>query len=78
MNLSLLILVPALAVADGNWPQFRGPRGDGHAEAKDLPIQWSEQENVRWKTAIPGKAWASPVVWGNRVWLSNATEFTDG
>lgn len=56
------------------WPQFRGPRGDGHAETVELPIHWSESQNVRWKTPIHGKAWSSPVVWGDRVWVTTATE----
>lgn len=57
------------------WPQYRGPRGDGRAYlTADPPIQWSESQNVFWKLPIPGKAWSSPVVWGDRVWLTNATE----
>jgi len=56
------------------WNQFRGPSADGRATAADLPITWSEQDHVRWKTEIPGKAWASPVFAGDRIWLANATE----
>jgi outer membrane protein assembly factor BamB len=56
-----------------NWPEFRGPTGDGQSAARDLPSEWSETKNVRWKTPIPGKAWASPVIWGSQIWLSNAT-----
>ncbi len=55
-----------------SWPQFRGPTGDGHAVAKNLPIKWSETENIRWKTAIHDKAWSSPVIWGDQIWLSTA------
>ncbi|XZE35117.1 PQQ-binding-like beta-propeller repeat protein [Pirellulaceae bacterium SH501] len=57
------------------WPQYRGPHGDGHA-AKDAkpPTQWGEDKNLAWKHELPGKAWSSPVVWENRVWLTNATE----
>jgi hypothetical protein len=62
----------AAAAAD-NWPQFRGPTGDGHAEAKGLPITWSETENIRWKTAIHDKGWSSPVLWGDQLWLTTAT-----
>ena len=47
------------------WPQWRGPAGQGHAEAAhDLPVTWSETENVRWKTPLPGRGWSSPVVGG--------------
>ncbi len=64
----------AQAADDLNWPQYRGPRGDGHTTSTGLPLHWSETENVTWQTPIPGKAWASPVIWGNQVWLANATE----
>ncbi len=56
-----------------NWPEFRGPQGNGHAAAA-LPTTWSETSNVKWKTAIHGKAWSSPVIWGGQVWLTTATE----
>src|SRR5262245_28616328 len=57
-----------------NWPQFRGPGGNGISDAKSLPTTWSETENVRWKTPIHGKAWSSPVVWGEQIWMTSATE----
>ena len=60
--------------AEENWPQFRGPTGQGLSTAKDLPLTWSETENVKWKTALHGKAWSSPVVFGNQIWLTTATE----
>ncbi len=60
--------------ADGNWPQFRGPEGNGHAQATSLATTWSESENISWKTPIPGRGWSSPVVWQNQVWLTTATE----
>jgi outer membrane protein assembly factor BamB len=60
--------------AGETWPQFRGPTGDGHSDATHLPITWSEQEHVKWKTAIHGRAWSSPVIWSNQVWLTTATE----
>jgi len=56
-----------------SWNQFRGPEGTGHTEAT-LPLEWSETRNIRWKTPIPGKAWASPVEADGRIWLANATE----
>jgi outer membrane protein assembly factor BamB len=69
----LIGLVASFATA-ADWDQFRGPTGDGRAPAAALPLAWSETENVRWKTAIPGKAWASPVAAAGRIWLANATE----
>jgi outer membrane protein assembly factor BamB len=74
---SLLIVVVALCAsvswAEENWPQFRGPQGNGISDAKDLPLTWSESQNVKWKTPIHGKAWSSPVVWGKQIWMTSAT-----
>ena len=58
------------------WNQFRGPLGNGHATAKNLPVKFSETEYVIWKTPLEGKAWSSPVVWENQIWVTNA--FEDG
>jgi CubicO group peptidase (beta-lactamase class C family) len=65
-----------LACSQGveNWPEFRGPTADGQAGNAELPLTWSETENVRWKKALPGRAWSSPVVWNQQVWLTTATE----
>jgi outer membrane protein assembly factor BamB len=67
----LLLSLPAFAE---DWPEFRGPTGQGHAEAKGLPLTWSETQNVKWKVAIPGRGWSSPAVQGDRIWLTTATE----
>ncbi|HEV2946795.1 MAG TPA: PQQ-binding-like beta-propeller repeat protein [Gemmataceae bacterium] len=64
------------ASAGDNWPEFRGPSGDGHSDAVGLPTRWSENENIKWKVAIHDKGWSSPVIWGNQIWLTTAT--TDG
>ncbi len=72
----LVGLAGSLATGAEYWDQFRGAQGNGDAANAKLPIEWSESKNVAWKTAIDGKAWSSPVVWGNEIWLSNAT--TDG
>lgn len=72
--LALLPLLPPAALAADDWPQFRGPDGQGHAADADPPLSWSEQENIRWKTAIPGTGWSSPVVLGEQIWLTTATE----
>jgi len=55
---------------DSNWPQFRGPGGLGVSPEKDFPTEWSGTKNIAWKTAIPGRGRSSPVVWGNRVFLT--------
>ena len=70
---ALLVAVTSLIAAD-NWPQFRGPNGDGLAISKTAPTKWSETEGVRWKTAIHDKGWSSPVVWGDQVWVTTAKE----
>ena len=52
------------------WGQWRGPLGTGIAPRADPPVEWGEGRNVRWKTAIPGKGHSTPVVWGDRVFLT--------
>lgn len=69
-----LTLSANLASAGENWPQFRGPDGNGHADAAGVPLKWSETENVTWKTSIHGRGWSSPVVWEDQVWLTTASE----
>lgn len=69
-----LLLSASFLHAGDTWPQFRGPNGDGISDAKAVPTTWSETENVRWKVAIHDKGWSSPVVWGNQVWMTTATE----
>jgi outer membrane protein assembly factor BamB len=54
------------------WPQWRGPLGTGVAPDGNPPLTWSESENVRWKTPIPGEGHSTPVVWGDRVFLTTA------
>lgn len=58
----------------GDWPQFRGPDGQGHAGQCGLPLRWSETDNVRWKVPVPGRGWSSPVVLGDRIWITTATD----
>ena len=55
---------------DGNWPAFRGPAARGVALGAGLPDRWSATENVAWKTDIAGRGWSSPVVWGDRIFLT--------
>ncbi len=69
-----LVTFVAGAADDRNWPEFRGPRGDGTSTSAGLPLHWTEGTNVVWKTPIHGRAWSSPVVWGRQVWLTTATE----
>ena len=68
----LFLLIFLISVHD--WPQFRGPGGQGVSDEKNVPLTWSETKNVRWKTAIPGRGWSSPVIQGDRIWLTTATD----
>ena len=56
-----------------SWWQFRGPAGDGHTTASELPLEWNESQNITWKTAIHDRGWSSPVIWGQQVWFTTAT-----
>ena len=69
---ALLLTLSSTAAAAQEWPQFRGPGGQGHAAGTGLPLQWSETQNIAWKTPIPGRGWSSPVVGNGRVWLTTA------
>lgn len=67
-----LFLYGTINATAGEWSEFRGPSGQGHAEVSGLPLTWSESENVRWKVPVPGTGWSSPVVSGNRIYLTAA------
>jgi len=65
----LLALAGLLLPGDDDWPQWRGPRFDGAGEGEGLPVEWSTTDNVAWKTELPGPSAATPIVWGERVFL---------
>ena len=69
----LVMLSEGHALAAADWPQFRGPTGDGQASVAGLPLAWSETENVKWKKDIHDAGWSTPVVMGGQVWLTTAT-----
>ncbi len=79
-----LILLTGLAVSaeesgqeptpEVNWPDWRGPSADGRSDATDLPLTWSEEKNIVWKVPIHDAGYSTPVVWGDRIWLTTATE----
>jgi len=71
--LALFLLLTGVAKAQ-NWPQFRGPNTQGHSAETNLPLKWSATENIAWKTELPGEAWSSPIVWGDHVFVTTATE----
>jgi len=75
-NLAFLVLVVLSCAGVGaeDWPQFRGPTGQGHSSERGLPLDWSESRNVKWKASVPGRGWSSPVVAGGRVWLTTSVK----
>ncbi len=58
----------------GDWPAWRGPTGLGFSSEKGLPLRWSATENVKWKVPLPGPGNSTPIVWGPRVYLTQATD----
>ena len=67
----MLVFSSSGAVAD-DWPQFRGPTGDGHGSQAKLPLEWDEETNVAWKVTVPGHGHSSPVIKGQHLWLTSA------
>ncbi len=66
------------AAADENWPQWRGPDLNGVAHAAGLPETWSETENIIWKTALPSWSGGTPVIWGDRIFVTSPSKAEDG
>jgi len=75
-----LCLIRLADVFSEDWPQFRGPDGQGHSAATGLPLHWDQQTNVAWKADLPGNGWSSPVLLGGHVYLTTAVtdEESDG
>jgi outer membrane protein assembly factor BamB len=79
-----LVLTWLIAAADGErggteaqryWPQWRGPSATGVAAHANPPVEWSEKKNIRWKAALPGKGHSTPIVWGDRIFLTTAIPY---
>ena len=68
----LVILGAALGARAEDWPQFRGPNGAGVSAEANLPTAWGTDQNIAWKVAVPGLGWSSPIVWGDRLFLTTA------
>ena len=73
---SILACAGVIAYAN-DWPQFRGPTGQGHAPDAAVPLEWSETRNVTWKSPVEGRGWSSPVIADGRVWLTTALTDSD-
>ena len=76
LNFAILLSFQ-LSFANDNWSQFRGSRGDGTTILSNLPIEWGIDQNVKWKTKIPGKGWSSPVIWEENVFITSARRTDD-
>jgi len=74
VTVSLFAVLLAGVAAAGNWPGWRGPQGDGTSQEPNMPVHWSATSNVVWKTPLPGSGHASPIVWGERVFVVTALE----
>jgi outer membrane protein assembly factor BamB len=77
ISIIVALLIALHCRANENWPQFRGPSGDGQSDSTGLVTKWSENENIRWKTLIDEegwKGWSSPVIWGDQIWLTTAPQ----
>jgi outer membrane protein assembly factor BamB len=70
----LVSVLSAASASAGEWPGWRGPHGDGHSDEPNIPTRWSDTDNIAWKVEIPGKGHSSPVVWGDRIFLTTALE----
>ena len=68
-----MFLAAQLSAAEVNWPEFRGPQGNGISTSTNLLLHWGEQQNVKWRTPIHDRGWSSPVIWGQQIWLTTAT-----
>jgi outer membrane protein assembly factor BamB len=78
-RMALLTIASVLFLSiRADWPEFRGPTGDGHAVSPKgklgVPLKWSETSNIKWKTPIPHRGWSAPVVLGDQVWVTTASE----
>jgi outer membrane protein assembly factor BamB len=72
----LVAVTPARAVdqAESNWHQWRGPNANGLASQGDPPTEWNAEKNIKWKTPIPGRGSASPIVWGDKIFVLTAVD----
>jgi outer membrane protein assembly factor BamB len=66
-----ILLLPAQFSRAENWPQWRGPNFDGSTSEKNLPTNWSNTENIAWKTPLPGMSGATPAIWGDSIFVSS-------
>jgi outer membrane protein assembly factor BamB len=73
-----VLLGASVVVEAENWPQWRGPQANGISGEKGLPVKWSSSENVAWKLALPSRSGATPIIWGDRIFLNVALADGEG
>jgi outer membrane protein assembly factor BamB len=76
--LTIAVIIAAITARAEDWPEFRGPTGQGLSRAHNLPVEWSGTKNVVWKQAVPGKGWSSPVLVAGRIYLTSAIAAEQG
>src|SRR5436853_7077135 len=70
----MMVLAAVAFAAESNWPGWRGPLSNGVSEEKNLPTEWTPDSHIQWKTEIPGRGNSSPVIWGDRIFLTAELE----
>ena len=76
--LGVCVVLMGRAYAEENWPQWRGPQQTGVADASNLPATWSETENIIWKTPLPSWSGGSPIIWGDRIFVTSPSKVGGG
>lgn len=72
LSCSLYVSARVASQPQADWPQFRGPTGQGHSSERGLPLEWSETQNIAWKVPVGGRGWSSPTVVNGRIWITTA------
>ena len=72
--LGFVTVMATMVLAGDQWPEWRGPGGQGYAQVRDLPVSWSETEHVAWKVVVPGRGWSTPVIENGRVWVTTGID----
>jgi outer membrane protein assembly factor BamB len=67
-----LVLFATTSIVAQDWPQWRGPKGNGLTTTKKLPSEWGTDKNIAWKVTIPGAGWSQPIVWGDKIYITTA------
>src|SRR5438876_158840 len=71
MQRAAVVLLSAALAAQGDWPQWRGPSADGISQDKDIPVEWGTDRNIAWKAPLSGLGTSTPIVWGDRIFITS-------